>query len=38
MCALLSLEVRCKRLKKKKTFVFECYNLMDLMELGAVIF
>jgi hypothetical protein len=24
--------------KKKKTFVFECYNLMDPMELGVVIF
>jgi hypothetical protein len=62
MCALSSLEVRCKRPKKKgdnkqfpqilesrslvnkkpkfllKKFVFECYNLMDPMELGAVIF
>jgi hypothetical protein len=24
--------------KKKKTFVFECYNLMNPMELKAVIF
>jgi hypothetical protein len=29
---------RKKHPKKKKTFVFECHNLMDPMELGVVIF
>jgi hypothetical protein len=35
-------EVHCKsyqpKKKKQQTLVFECYNLMDPMEFGAIIF
>jgi hypothetical protein len=31
-------ELHCEKLPKKKTLIFDCYNLIDLVEQGAVNF